>query len=323
MTKDPISQLLFNALASHCTVVLPGIGTLRFKRTPAKSDGRTIIAPRNSVRYSIREEGRTLIDMIVSASGCDRSEAEDSYRRWLHRVKSGHVVNIDGVGHIEDDFFNPSDELSALLNPVALESFVLHRRMPSRLLGIAAGVAVVVAAGIYMICRRTPHVEPVRPAVAQATIEPAAVNDSVLPIADSMVNVPDSISVGDASAEGAPVEGPAAGASAVEKPETEKPAAGSTEAKRAAAGELTATAVGRSYAVLGVFSTEENAWKFVGQMAEKAPEIECSVYLFAGGKIMVSGFESDDQAEAAAFSRKNRSAFPDMWIFTKKRPARP
>lgn len=303
MIKDPISQLLFNALASHCTVVLPGIGTLRFKRTPAKSDGRTLVAPHNGVRYSGREEGRTLIDMIVTAAGCDRPEAEESYRRWLHRVKSGHVVNIDGVGHIEDDFFTPSGELDALLNPVALEPFVLHRRMPLHLWAIAAGLAIVIAAGIYMICRQPSHVEPAQPVVTQTVAEPVTVDDPASPAADSVVNVPDSASVATVPAEVAPVEVPAA----------EKPAAG----------ELTATAAGWSYAVLGVFSTEDNAWNFVAQMVKKAPEIKCSVYLFAGKKIMVSGFESTDQAEVAAFSRKYRSAFPDMWVFTKKQPARP
>ncbi len=303
MIKDPISQLLYNALASHCTVVLPGIGTLRFKRTPAKSDGRTLVAPHNNVRYSGREEGRTLIDMIVSAAGCDRSEAEESYRRWLHRVKSGHVVNIDGVGHIEDDFFTPSDELNSMLNPVALDPFVLHRRVPLRLWGVAAGLAIVIAAGVCMICIQPSRVEPAQPVVAQKVAAPATVEDPALPAADSVAPAPDSASVETAPAEFVPVE-----VLAAEKP---------------AAGELTATAAGWSYAVLGVFSTEENAWKFVAQMVKKAPEIECSVYLFAGKKIMVSGFESADQAEVAAFSRKYRSAFPDMWVFTKKRPARP
>ena len=85
-----------------------------------------------------------------------------------------------------------------------------------------------------------------------------------------------------------------------------------------AGGTLAATETGRSYAVLGVFSTEENAVRFVSRMSVKAPEIECSIYLFAGEKIMVSGFESADAAEVSAFMRANRSALPDMRVFTKK-----
>ena len=83
------------------------------------------------------------------------------------------------------------------------------------------------------------------------------------------------------------------------------------------------TAIGRitsgvSYVVVGVFSTEENARKYIEQMARRNPEIACRVYAFQGSKFMVSGFESTDGAEASAFIRDHRAALPDLWVYKRK-----
>jgi hypothetical protein len=82
-----------------------------------------------------------------------------------------------------------------------------------------------------------------------------------------------------------------------------------------AIGEMTS---GVSYVVLGVFSTEENARKYIKQMATRAPDIACRAYKFQGSKFMVSGFESTDGAEATAFIREHRSKLPDLWVYKRK-----
>ncbi|MBQ5894775.1 MAG: SPOR domain-containing protein, partial [Rikenellaceae bacterium] len=75
---------------------------------------------------------------------------------------------------------------------------------------------------------------------------------------------------------------------------------------------------GVSYVVLGVFSTEENARKYIKQMATRAPDVACRAYKFQGSKFMVSGFESTDGAEATAFIREHRSKLPDLWVYKRK-----
>ena len=75
---------------------------------------------------------------------------------------------------------------------------------------------------------------------------------------------------------------------------------------------------GVSYVVVGVFSTEENARKYIEQMARRNPEVECRVYAFQGSKFMVSGFESTDGAEASAFIRNHRATLPDLWVHKRK-----
>ncbi|MBR4148532.1 MAG: hypothetical protein IKT94_00150 [Rikenellaceae bacterium] len=282
MVNDSITQLLLNLLAQHRTVVMPGIGSLRFRRIAAKLDGTTLTQPRNIFRYSSREEGLSLLDELIAVAGCTREEGEEAYRRWLHRIKQGHQVVIEGVGRIESDFFKPSEELERLLNPVATAPIVLRRRRSLRgvWIGLAA-VAVVGAAGaVWWYVQNRPTVAP--EVVVQTVEEPTS------EVVEEVVT--------EEVAEPAPVE-------EVATPEP------------TAIGQMTS---GVSYVVVGVFSTEENARKYIEQMARRNPEIACRVYAFQGSKFMVSGFESTDGAEASAFIRDHRAALPDLWVYKRK-----
>lgn len=291
MVNDSITQLLFNALAQHRTTVLPGIGSLRFRRVAAKLEGTTLTPPRNMFRFSSREEGRSLLDMVIAEAGCTREEGEEAYRRWLRRVKQGHSVVIEGVGRIEEDFFKPSEELERLLNPVATAPITLRRRRSLRgvWIGLAAVALATVAGAAWWFVQNEPKTTTTPEVIAQNVEQPAPEKvDSV--VVEKVT---------------APVEEVAA---TVE--ETPAPTPASTEI-----GEMTS---GVSYVVLGVFSTEENARKYIKQMATRAPEIACRAYKFQGSKFMVSGFESTDSAAASAFIREHRAKFPDLWVYNRK-----
>ncbi len=291
MVNDSITQLLFNALAQHRTTVLPGIGSLRFRRIAAKLEGSTLTPPRNMFRFSSREEGRSLLDVVIAEAGCTREEGEEAYRRWLHRVKQGHSVVIEGVGRIEEDFFKPSEELERLLNPVAATPVSLRRRRSLRgvWIALAAVVLVAVAGAAWWFVQSKPEVTSAPEAVAQKVEQPTP-------------ETTDSVAIEEVTA---PVEEAAATIA-----ETPAPAP-----DPAAIGEMTS---GVSYVVLGVFSTEENARKYIQQMATRAPEIACRAYKFQGSKFMVSGFESTDGAEATAFIREHRAKLPDLWVYKRK-----
>lgn len=304
MVKDNITQLLFNALAQRQTVVLLGIGSLRFRRVAAKLEGSTLTPPRNMFRFSSREEGRSLLDMLVDEAGCPREEGEEAYRRWLHRIKQGHSVVIEGVGRIEDDFFTPSEELERLLNPTSDAPVVLrrHRSLRGLWIGLAAVALVAVAGGAWWYDNM--HSAPAPTRVAQTTEKPAA---EVVETADSVATE----SVVEGAAE--PVEEVVSVAESAQSPAPENkpaPAPATTEI-----GEMTS---GMNYVVVGVFSTEANARKFIEQMVRRAPEMACRAYKFQGSKFMVSGFESADGAEASAFIRDHRAQFPDLWVYKRK-----
>lgn len=303
MVNDSITQLLFNALAQRQTVILPGIGSLRFKRIAAKLEGSTLTPPRNMFRYSSREEGRSLLDMLISAAGCTREEGEEAYRRWLRRIKQGHSIVIEGVGRIEEDFFKPSDELEQLLNPVASAPLTIKRRRSWRGVWITlAAVAVIGVAGaawwyVQMRPTSTPAV------VAQKVEKPKT---EVIEIAEKI----DSVVAEQVATEVVPEVAPEVAPVQKESAPASAPASVSTEV-----GEMTS---GMSYVVMGVFSTEENARKYVTQLAKRAPEIGCRIYRFQGAKFMVSGFESADGATATTFIREHRTQFPDLWAYKRK-----
>lgn len=302
MVKDNITQLLFNALAQRQTVVLLGIGSLRFRRVAAKLEGSALTPPRNMFRFSSREEGRSLLDMLVDEAGCTREEGEEAYRRWLHRIKQGHSVVIEGVGRIEDDFFTPSEELERLLNPTSDAPVVLrrHRSLRGLWIGLVAVALVAVVGGAWWYVNM--HSAPAPARVAQTAEKPAA---EMVEMADNVATESVVESVAEPVKEVVPV------AESVQSPAPEnKPAPATTEI-----GEMTS---GMSYVVVGVFSTEDNARKFIEQMARRAPEMACRAYKFQGSKFMVSGFESADGAEASAFIRDHRAQFPDLWVYKRK-----
>lgn len=295
MVNNSINQLLFNALAQHQTVVLPGMGSLRFKRVSTKMDRTTLTPPRNMIRYSSRNEGVSLPEMIVAASGCSREEGEEAYRRWLRRVKDNHVVDIEGVGRIEKDFFKASDELEKLLNPIALAPLTLHRRRSFKGVWISLGVVAVaaVAGGVWWYMNKQSPVVPMptpAPNIVEQTVEDVIAED-----VDSMVVESESVP--------SVVEDAAVPDTIVPAPATE---------------EIGTMTSGMNYAVLGVFSTEENVRKFIEQMSRRSPEIICRAYKFQGSKFMVSGCESTEAAEVSAFIRANRAKYPDLWSYTRK-----
>ncbi len=292
MVNDSITQLLFNALAQHRTVVLLGIGSLRFRRVAAKLESSTLTPPRNMFRFSSREEGLSLLDMLIAEAGCTPVEGEEAYRRWLHRVKQEHLVVIEGVGRIEEDFFYPSEELERVLNPIALNPITLHRRRSLRGLwiGLAAVALVAVASGAWWYVKMRPN--PIPQVVEQGAEMPAA--KAIDSVANSAVEPTEKV---------VPM-------SEITPVSENSPAPSSTEI-----GEMTS---GVSYVVVGVFSTEENARKFIEQMARRSPEIVCRAYKFPGAKFMVSGFESIDGVEAATFIRNHRAKLPDLWVYKRK-----
>ena len=80
---------------------------------------------------------------------------------------------------------------------------------------------------------------------------------------------------------------------------------------------LTRTLRGRYYVVFGVFSTADNASRFIERTVTANPAVVCRAYLFSDGKILISGFESDERAAAETFMKENRAICPEMWIFSK------
>ncbi|MDR2885429.1 MAG: hypothetical protein LBU95_01435, partial [Rikenellaceae bacterium] len=81
-----IDKLIFNALASHSNVNMPGLGSLLSQRQPAKLKGRkTLTPPRNRMVFSYESLplALNLVELIVRQTG-DEPGARDLYEQWLN-----------------------------------------------------------------------------------------------------------------------------------------------------------------------------------------------------------------------------------------------
>ena len=113
-----VNKLILNILITRGSVLLPEIGTLYVKRTPAKIISRSSVAVSYlEIAFSTHLEALSLVDAIVSTANIDVSQAKDIYQRWLDKVRSGNRVTIDGIGVLNDKSFIVDNQLNKLLNP--------------------------------------------------------------------------------------------------------------------------------------------------------------------------------------------------------------
>lgn len=327
-----MERLILNALLRREDVVMPGIGTLHPVRVSARCDKRGVVPPRNTVRYSRRVEGRTLVDMVAEAAGCDRQAAGEAYDRWLKRVKEGNTVNIDGVGRIANDFFTPSAEFDRRLNRAPATEIKLPVRHHAARWLVPVAVVVVIggAAALWFgyygrsmsAADGVRVTEQVAGNVAQVEVPTSGITPgtSVAEGADVQSSAVDSehSALDNNSAESETTETLAV----TDQTAVDKSAAGGVSASSGQPIEiemssLTRTLRGRYYVVFGVFSTADNASRFIERTVTANPAVVCRAYLFSEGKILISGFESDERAAAETFMKENRAICPEMWIFSK------
>lgn len=327
-----MERLILNALLRREDVVMPGIGTLHPVRVSARCDKRGVVPPRNTVRYSRRVEGRTLVDMVAEAAGCDRQAAGEAYDRWLKRVKEGNTVNIDGVGRIANDFFTPSAEFDRRLNRAPATEIKLPVRHHAARWLVPVAVVVVIggAAALWFgyygqgmsAADEVQVTEQVAGNVAQVEVPTSGITPgtSVAEGADVQSSAVDSehSALDNNSAESETTETLAVtDQTAVDKSAAAGVSASSGQPIEIEMSALTRTLRGRYYVVFGVFSTADNASRFIERTVTANPAVVCRAYLFSEGKILISGFESDERATAETFMKENRAICPEMWIFSK------
>lgn len=332
MVNDSMERLILNALLRREDVVMPGIGTLHPVRVSARCDKRGVVPPRNTVRYSRRVEGRTLVDMVAEAAGCDRQAAEEAYDRWLKRVKEGNTVNIDGVGRIANDFFTPSAEFDRRLNRAPATEIKLPVRhhaarwlVPVAVVVVIGGAAALwfgyygrsmsaddevrvteqVAGNVAQVETPTSGRTPETSVAEGADVQSSAVDSEHSALDNNSAESEDTetLSVADQTA--------------VDKSAAAGVSASSGQPIEIEMSALTRTLHGRYYVVFGVFSTADNASRFIERTVTANPAVVCRAYLFSDGKILISGFESDERAAAETFMKENRAICPEMWIFSK------
>lgn len=333
---EAIDKLLYNLLSSGESVVLPEVGTLRVEQSATTQSGNRVVCGSRRVRFSSRTDKgvRSVVSVMVEEYGLSNEEATEAYGEWLRSARKGSEVTIEGVGSVKKGFFKPTEEFdSEALNPWQTAPVTLHsRRLP---LGWIFTICVVLgAAGAWMwLVGGDAEKETVKEIAEEvdSVITEEAIVASLEEYAEELEVAP--------TPEEKPIEKsePKPEQKQTPKPEQKPapkptPAPPQTQPKQVAPAEQSAPAVpaaiipiqpvertsGKSVVVAGVFSTGENADKFI---AEDELGVGSGAYTkhHYGSKILVAVGGIFDTATAANTHRRTlTSTDGSLWVYTFK-----
>ena len=148
---DPVSVLVFNALAKRQGINLPGVGALHVVTSAARTEERnTLVPPVNRVELLPDAQPGFLdvIDLLARYGETDRDDAQQTYNSWLAQVSSEEGVTIDSVGLVSEGTFRPAPQMATVLNPTGTAPMRLPRKGSGNGLLWWVVLAVVVGAGI-------------------------------------------------------------------------------------------------------------------------------------------------------------------------------
>ena len=128
---DPVSVLVFNALAKRQGINLPGVGALHVVTSAARTEERnTLVPPVNRVELLPDAQPGFLdvIDLLARYGETDRDDAQQTYNSWLAQVSSEEGVTIDSVGLVSEGTFRPAPQMAVVLNPAGTAPMRLPRK---------------------------------------------------------------------------------------------------------------------------------------------------------------------------------------------------
>ena len=322
---EAIDKLLYNLLASGESVVLPEVGTLRVEQTPTNLSGKVVTYASRRVRFSSRADRkvRTLIEVMVSEYGLTAEVATEAYGEWLRVARNGSEVKIEGVGSLRKGFFTPTNEFEReALNPWQPAPVTLHRRRSPLPYIFVACIALGAAGGWWWIVGNEQRAEKMAGEIAEAVdgeITEEAIVASLEGYAEELENakeaekeiVEEEPKVAEV-AQPTPAPTPAPKPAPAPKP-TPAPAVQAVPDAFIPVQPAERTA-GKYVLVGGVFSTNENADKFLAEDALGVGRSAYSKHPYAGGKILVAVGVFDTSEGANARRRELSSVNSALWV---------
>lgn len=310
MATDSISRLIFNTLAQHESINLPGVGSLRVVSEPARVRGNKTLAPPSTQVYFSPEENAefaNMIKLIRDKSKKTEQVSLENYQKWGANVYEDDAIRIPSVGTIKDDRFTPTAELERALNPAGVQPVKLPRQMGSSQLLLWIVAALLVGGGlavglITLLNSRPGKYDAPYAEVRSRTEVPAATP----PEADIPI---DGEETDDATTDLVPVAPETSEATAPAVSETSAATAPATSESAPKSGDL------RFYVVVGTYSTDANADRFIASARQRDNAQNYRKLPLPNGKIVVYTAEAASEAEANRLRRTLSVTFPDVWVF--------
>ena len=313
---DQVSNLVYNALAKRQGVVLPGIGTLYAVTVPAEMQKPGVVTPPVNRVELVTDELPGIphiVDLLAGYDQTDPEQAREIYNRWLAENCSEEGVTIGAVGNIREGVFTPDPGLEEALNPVDTGAVRLPGRIDAKRVAMWVVFAVLIGVGIsvgaivwyeYSEQMRIVRLseQPVLPASVPAAPDSPAVKVPAAAGSDSSAGESGASAGVDSSA-----------AVPAKQPEPVREPATVPAAKL-----VPATAAMHYYVIVGTYSTDQNAEKFIASAQKKNDKLEYAKIPMPNGKILVSVFGATAETEANRMKNEVSGLFPDAWVFKSK-----
>lgn len=335
---DEISKTIYNLLIAGESIYLPDIGSIAVRRKSAERiSSKRIKPPYKYVAFDKQQTGPSLEEHIARIGGFDAEKAHEIYESWLAAHSHDGVIEFAGIGRLEDGIFTPEGSFETLLNPNGTAPAPVSRRRDAVLYIFVATcclLAVYIFGYIWYDSHGRTTVFDNVPAVYKQPEHKSAEPSLTEQTADAETakemdanRITDSAEA-EAEATATATATAVAQADHIVSPEPSAQhahatgSAGSGEVHRtvtsnAVSGEILRTATGRSYVVLGIYSTVENARRAAKQARNAFGCENLQIYHYAD-KFMVSAYESDSRQECLKYIGNAAKEVGDLWIYTKK-----
>lgn len=293
---DRISILIFNTLSARQGLSLPGIGDLYVETMPAVMEEAGVVTP-PKYRVMLAGEGSmnltSIVKLVATVQGMDEEQAKEQYTEWLAEACTEEGVVIASVGKIQDGVFVVASDLDRALNPGVSSPVYLSGKVAAKRVILWIVSAIIVGVGLSVVLIVWIESRSQIQVADRMLEEVVTVVDTAKVVKQSPVNdtVADTLSALSAA--------PAA-ADTVQK--ATKPAA---------------SVQGKYKVIVGTYSTEANADKFIASAKKKNNTLHYEKLPRPNGRVMVAAYASDSEQDALRMMRELNGTFPDAWILKK------
>lgn len=323
------AKIIFNLLASGEKVFLDGVGTLSICRKPAKRiSRRSIMPPYRFVAFEPQQHGTSITEHIAHIGGVDADKAHEIYGEWLSEATHDGVTEIAGAGRIENGrIFIMDSGFEKLLNPQGTSPVNTSPRLDAILYLFVATCcifALCIFGYIWYDGQKDSITRKLRTHAAHAAHEAAATtsahdSDDIAYADDTAAAAVEAVgAVAPVAAAGTDYATTEHNATTAAEPAAAQPAREvATGTENSGNGDIPRGVSGRSYVVLGIYSTIDNARNAADKARGKFGYADMTIYRYAD-KFMVSAYESDSRSECAKYLAALKGDTKEMWIYTKK-----
>ena len=279
---DRISVLIFNTLSARQGLSLPGIGDLHVETEPAVMEQAGVVTP-PKYRVVLADENSkglpSVVKLVATVQGTDEEQAKEQYTEWLAAACTEEGVVIPSVGKVQDGVFVVASDLERALNPGVVSPVYLPDNVGVKRVVTWIVLAIVVGVGLSVVLILS----------IESRSQIQGVNRMLPEEVPAVVDTTSATSVRPVATDSVP--------------KAPKPAVPSVQ--------------GKYKVIVGTYSTEANADKFIASAKQKNDTLHYEKLPRPNGRIMVVAYASDSEQEAQRMLRTLNEIFPGSWILKK------